>query len=124
MARTSDCTTPVCSSQRKERQRPGLLPSSTSCGLLAGRDEVGGRQAPEKEPEAGRDLEEGEGRIEPPEIDCSGKSRENEERDRARHTPCGRDYAEAGQHSRDVVRSEQQVSTERGGDRPEQQTDV
>ena len=82
------------------------------------------RQSLEYEPEPGRQFEEPEAAIEPPQVYELGKVRRDDKGNGTHHGPRGDDHAEGGKSSGDVTRLEEQVAASRGCQTIEQQADV
>src|SRR5882762_11028807 len=76
------------------------------------------------EPEAGRQFEEPEAGIEPPQVHELGEVRGDDEGNCTHHGPRGNDHAEGGKSSWDVTRLEKQVAASSGCQAIEQQADV
>src|SRR5438552_15197355 len=74
------------------------------------------------EPEAGRQFEEPEAGIEPPQV--LGEVRGDDKGKSIRSGPCGDDHAEGGKSWWDVTRLEKQVAASGGCQAIEQQADV
>ena len=84
-------------------------------------------QAPQPfdhQPEAGRQFEEPEAGIEPPQVHVLGEVRGDDKGKGTRRGPCGDDHAEGGKSSWDVTRLEEQVAANGGRQTIEQQADV
>src|SRR5712692_1566579 len=76
------------------------------------------------QPEAGRQFEEPEAGIEPPQVHELGEVRGDDKGKSTRRGPPGDDHTEGGKSSWDVTRLEKQVAASGGCQAIEQQADV